>query len=321
MKGVEVHEYKNEAHSSPLVSVIITTYNHILYIEKSIESIVNQKTDFAYEIIIGDDNSTDGTREKCILYAEKYPEKIRLFLHDGENKIFINGKPTGRFNFIYSLKKARGNYIALCEGDDYWINNLKLQKQIDFLEKNKNYAICFHNCLEKHLNSLNDYNYVTTNKNSFDISDLFIRNFMPSSSILFRNQFKTVSLPDWFKKAVVGDWTLNLINAQYGKIGYINEVMSVHLIHEGGVWSHNKEIENIKSILILYDLLKSEFPPAKIYLEKLSEGKSRLLLLLANELRKQNKFFKSFILLIKSIYLHPKKTLLSPRNYYYFYFK
>src|SRR5690606_24296792 len=115
------------------------------YIRECIESVLNQKLSFQYEILIGDDDSTDGTREICMQYAKQYPEKIKLFLHKRENNILIEGRPSGRFNFIYNLYSARGKYIAFCEGDDYWTNTDKLQQQIKILESNKIYNICFHN--------------------------------------------------------------------------------------------------------------------------------------------------------------------------------
>lgn len=105
--------------ASPKVSVVIITYNHADFIADAIEGALMQETDFPYEIIIGEDESEDGTREICIDYAERYPERIRLFLRSREDVIYINGRPTGRFNSVESLKAARGEYIAACEGDDY----------------------------------------------------------------------------------------------------------------------------------------------------------------------------------------------------------
>src|SRR5690606_14855355 len=115
----EVEEVSNQVPDFVLVSVCIVTYNHVDYIRECIESVLNQKLSFQYEILIGDDDSTDGTREICMQYAKQYPEKIKLFLHKRENNILIEGRPSGRFNFIYNLYSARGKYIAFCEGDDY----------------------------------------------------------------------------------------------------------------------------------------------------------------------------------------------------------
>lgn len=121
----------------PLVSVCITTYNHAAFIAECLDSVLMQETDFPFEIIVGEDDSTDGTREICKAYAEKYPDKIRLFLRSENDKIYINERKTGRFNFIENLNAARGEYISICDGDDYWITVNKLKIQYDYLRKIK----------------------------------------------------------------------------------------------------------------------------------------------------------------------------------------
>ncbi|MGI9527182.1 MAG: glycosyltransferase family 2 protein, partial [Weeksellaceae bacterium] len=133
---VPVDEFPNEVPDDVKVSVCVQTYQHAPYIEECLNSILAQETDFNYEILLGEDASTDGTRDICIRYAKEHPTKIRLFLHHRENNILINGNPSGRFNLLYNFNSAKGKYIAICEGDDYWTDSLKLQKQVDFLEKN-----------------------------------------------------------------------------------------------------------------------------------------------------------------------------------------
>lgn len=127
----------------PIVSVCVQTYQHEAYIRECLDSLLNQKTSFHFEIILGEDDSEDGTREICQEYAAKHPDRIRLFLRDKKDKIFINGKKTGRFNFLENLKSCRGKYIAMCDGDDYWIDNYKLEKQISFIEKEAMVSLCY----------------------------------------------------------------------------------------------------------------------------------------------------------------------------------
>ena len=129
---VPVEHYPTKVPEEPLVSVCVQTYQHVDYIEDCLEGILMQETSFSYEILLGEDASTDSTRNICIEYAERYPDKIRLFLHSRENNIEIGGQPTGRFNYLYNLYNANGKYIALCEGDDYWTDSLKLQKFLNF---------------------------------------------------------------------------------------------------------------------------------------------------------------------------------------------
>ena len=128
----------------PLVSVCIQTFNHKNYITECLDGILNQKTTFDFEIILGEDESTDGTREICIQYHQKFPEKINLFLRSRKDVIYINSQPTGRYNFLENLKASSGKYIAICPGDDYWKDPLKLQKQVEFLESNEEAVGAFH---------------------------------------------------------------------------------------------------------------------------------------------------------------------------------
>jgi glycosyltransferase involved in cell wall biosynthesis len=138
-RKVPVEEFPNKVKQkikNPSVTVQIVTYNHVSFIKDALEGVLMQKTNFQFEIILGDDESQDGTREICIEYAKKYPGQIRLMLHKRENNIKILGKPCLIFQYIYNNFSARGKYIAVCSGDDYWTDSLKLQKQFDFLEAN-----------------------------------------------------------------------------------------------------------------------------------------------------------------------------------------
>lgn len=147
-----IQEYQNSvlsAISSPKISVLIITYNHADYISDALDSILKQKTSFEFEIILGDDQSTDGTREICIEYAKRFPDKIRLFLHFRENNIKVLGKPCGIFQYIYNMLQARGSYIAISSGDDVWTDPAKLQRQLDYLENNPKCSIVYQRWQEK----------------------------------------------------------------------------------------------------------------------------------------------------------------------------
>ncbi|MGJ8648962.1 MAG: glycosyltransferase family 2 protein [Opitutaceae bacterium] len=149
---IPVEEYPNqviETSPEPMVSCVISTYRHASYIRQCLESVVNQITDFPFEVCVGEDASDDGTREICIEFAERYPERVRLFLHSRENNIKIDGVPTGRFQGIYTKYQCRGKYIATCEGDDYWIDQRKLQMQVDAMESDSRISLCGTRCLVK----------------------------------------------------------------------------------------------------------------------------------------------------------------------------
>lgn len=251
-----VEAYPTKVKSSPLVSICVQTYQHVDYIKQCLDGILMQQTDFEFEILIGDDASEDGTREICIEYADKYPNKVKLFLHHRENNISIEGTPTGRFNFAYNLYMAKGKYIAICEGDDYWIDRSKLQKQVDFLENNKNYVLCAHNTT-----ALKEDKKVQLNK-SFEDGDfesvLLYGLNQDTLSVLFLNSFK--ELPSWFFQCPMGDYPLYLLLLeQGGKVKYLDEVMGVYRHHRGGMWSSMSKSKTGQRKIIALNLIDKGF--------------------------------------------------------------
>ncbi|MCI5055370.1 glycosyltransferase [Phaeodactylibacter sp.] len=212
-----VEEYPNKVTDVPVVSVCVMTYQHKDYIRQCLDSILMQKTDFPFEVLLGEDASTDGTREICIEYAERYPDKIRLFLHERANNIHINGSPTGRFNFLYNLFSAKGEYIALCEGDDYWVDIHKLQKQYDFLESNLEYVLV-----------------KSKQRNVDEIGNTLSVSNGGTRTIMFRN---IVKLPvDFINIIPHGDNLLNGVLKLYGKTFSLNEVTAAWRKHPEGLW-------------------------------------------------------------------------------------
>lgn len=230
------------------VSCHIITYNQKDFISQCIDGVLMQKTTFPFEIIIGDDNSTDGTREILMHYAEKYPEIIKLNLRRVRGK----GIP-GKDNFVTTLAMCHGEYISLCDGDDYWTDPLKLQKQVDFLEANQDFNICFHraNLLVNHNFILHEVP-VPYDEVPFDYITLLQNfNFITAASILFRNTEKNI-LPSWFNSLPFGDLGLYKIVSEGKKIACINEVMSVYRIHDAGVFSGLNQIETELKYLNFY---------------------------------------------------------------------
>ena len=219
----------------PIVSVTVATYQHVNYIRKCLDGILMQKTNFPYEIILGEDGSVDGTQEICKEYAEKYPDKIRLFIRDRKLSQYIgkNGKVT-RFNGIWNRMSSRGKYIAWCEGDDYWIEPLKLQRQVDFLESHQDYSMCFHNAFKLYMQR----GKVELFNNKCCDEDLSVHDaihdwIVPTASILVRKDV-AVNYPKWLARIYSGDYSLILLSINAGKVRYINEIMSVYRINETG---------------------------------------------------------------------------------------
>jgi glycosyltransferase involved in cell wall biosynthesis len=227
----------------PLVSVVIITYNHKNFISQCIEGVLSQQTNFLYEIIIGEDESSDGTREICQNYANRCPEKIQLLLRSRIDVIYIDDKPTGIFNFIETLKAATGKYIAICEGDDYWTSSDKLQNQVDFLEANPDYNLCFHNAIVKHEDEHKaetvfrnlESNKLQKNKEVYDMDDLISEEpLIPTASLLFRKTTPFI-FPKWFSTIMNTDMALFIHTCGNGRIKYFDECWSVYRKHKGGV--------------------------------------------------------------------------------------
>ncbi|MBK5214570.1 MAG: glycosyltransferase family 2 protein [Flavobacteriaceae bacterium] len=257
----EVGEYANQSfNNQPLVSILVLTYNHFKYIKQCIDSILEQKTNFSIEILIGDDESNDGTREICIDYSNRYPKIIRLFLHHRENNIKINGLNSGRYNYLYTFSKAKGKYIANCEGDDYWTDPLKLQKQVDFLEGNLDYVCCFHLCeiLREDLGGQISKQPLDRIKYDYTIQNLLSYWNIPTASIVFRHT-EPINFPSWFTNVASGDIALLMLIYEKGKFKLIEEYMSVYRITGGGVSISHSKFRMIHYRAVLYSHLNEYF--------------------------------------------------------------
>ncbi len=209
------------------VSVGITTYNHEKYIARALDSVLMQKTDFDYEIVIGEDCSTDDTRAIILNYNKRHPGRFRLLLNERNLGGHGNGGQVHR--------ACRGEYIAVLEGDDYWTSQDKLQKQVDFLDAHPGCSICFHNVRVVFEDGRKEpYDYCHPNQKQFSaVEDLLYSDFIPTSSTVYRNGL-IPEIPAWISRLPMGDWPIHILNAQHGDIGYINEVMGVWYIHPGG---------------------------------------------------------------------------------------
>lgn len=224
----------DEIKKKPLVSICSITYNHAPYICQCLEGFLMQKTNFPFEVIINDDCSTDGTTEILREYAEKYPDIIKPVYHD-EN---LYSKGQRGFYKKFCFPKAEGKYIALCEGDDYWVDPLKLQKQVDFLEGNPEYSLCFHRVkttYEKGCNGKDVFAHVRPGEYTLDY--ILRRWTVPTGSMLFRKDIlEHIPENPNFK---YGDNVLLLTCFSQGKVYCIDGVLGVYRRNLGG-WTMNK---------------------------------------------------------------------------------
>ncbi|ARV06776.1 hypothetical protein BTO04_08795 [Polaribacter sp. SA4-10] len=274
--------YKIEA---PLLSVCLITYNHVNYIQQAIEGVLMQEVDFAWELVIADDFSTDGTREVLLEYQDKYPDFIKLILQERNVGVTING--------IDLLTYPEAKYIAYFDGDDYWTDPFKLQKQVDFLERNADFVICFHpvKIWNENDQKLED-DYITRNvSETTDIYELAKGNYIHTPSVLFRNGL-IKEYPDEFYKSPVGDYFLHMLNAQFGKIKKLPDVMAVYRVHVNSVWSNNKQ--QGEKIIVYLDLMINYFKDPAIS-EILNNRKINMLQRSKVNSRVKRKFKKLFL--------------------------
>lgn len=234
------------------LSICCITYNHQYFIEEALRSFLNQKTVFDYEIIIGDDNSTDDTRKILLEYQKQFPAKVKLLLNTSNMGMMLN--------FIRTIETCKGKYIAMCDGDDYWTDPYKLQKQVVFLEANPGYAICFHRvyALEEGKELiLSDLN-TSDKEETYNIKDLACQNLMHTPSVVFRNGL-IKEFPVWFADSPVGDYVLHMLNARKGLIKYFPEPMAVYR-QNSGMWSgQTKQVRYKKWLTVMSLLLKEDF--------------------------------------------------------------
>lgn len=211
------------------VSVLMLTYNHEKYIADAIESVVKQKTGFPFELIIGEDCSTDNTARICREYQNKYPYIIKLT---------TNNENLGlQENFIRTYNQCTGEYIAICEGDDFWTNKHKLQIQTDFLDNHQNYSACFHRALnyyqEDDSKSISNGGYQKKVNTVFDIIN---SNPITNVAVMFRRGLFG-ELPSWFGQVTSYDFAIHVLNAEHGDVYFINKVMAVYRQHKESIWS------------------------------------------------------------------------------------
>lgn len=221
------------------VSVLMATYNHEGFITQAVNSVLRQEVNFDYEIIIGEDASTDRTHEIVLDFQQRHPDKIRVYLRDAidserDRALGVGGKT----NFVKCLYACQGQYVALLDGDDYWTSPDKLQKQVEFLDEHSECAICFHNVEVFYENqSRAPSNRCPPEQQRFSTLEDLIKGLdMPTSSVMFRRGLFE-KLPGWFDETKVGDSALHILNAQFGSAGYLNEVMAAYRVHGSGFWS------------------------------------------------------------------------------------
>jgi glycosyltransferase involved in cell wall biosynthesis len=217
------------------------TYNHEPYLGQAIDSVVAQQTSFPYELVIGEDSSTDRTLQIALAYQRARPEVVRVLPtveRLGPSK-----------NFERTLAACHGKYLALLEGDDYWTSTHKLQKQVDFLEQHPEYSICFHRVVSYYQHEQRfggEWGGDIKETSSFE--DLLKRHFIHTSSAMVRRA-TVPCLPAWMHDLHQGDWPFFVLHAKHGPIFLLNETMGVYRVTGRGIWSGLQKRQKLEAML------------------------------------------------------------------------
>lgn len=247
------------------VSVSLITYQHAATARQAVDSALLQETDFDVEVIIGDDASSDGTREILESYHDFAPASVKTLLRRE------NGGDAGLTNVLATIDAAEGEYIAFLDGDDYWTDPAKLQKQADFLDAHPDCAICAHRV--EHLQD-NGRSALSPNAphgtGSYDVGALILRNFAPKISTMVRRSALD-DLPGWYRSTQVAsaDWLLNVLAGRHGRIGFLNQVMAVHRIHGASVMAQHGAVRMLSDKLKAIPVLQRCLPQKRRELQQL----------------------------------------------------
>ncbi len=239
---------------NPLVSIVCATYNHAPFLRETLDSFLAQRTTFSIEILVHDDASTDGTADIVLEYQKRYPDLFRCILQT-ENQ-FSKGAKT----WVTLLKIARGKYAAICEGDDYWRDPLKLQKQFDYLESHPNVALSCHNAIiiNQKGEQIGDSRLKPSEQRDLSQDELIKGGYVLSLTMFFRNALK--EFPPELFRSPNGDLFICTLIGEHGGAHYHDDIIpAAYRFHEGGVWSLQQQVDRHRKAVRSYEQLALYF--------------------------------------------------------------
>ncbi len=232
------------------VSALITAYNHEKYIAQALDGILMQEVDFDFEVVVGDDCSTDRTREIVLDYARRHPGVIRTVFP--ERNLGDGGKPM----LVETVRACRGEYVAMMDGDDYWTAPYKLRRQAEFLDAHPECSLCHHDVRVVAEEGAEPPDRSGSRPPAFaTLEDLLHDNFVQSPTPMIRRE-AIAEFPAWYYASPWGDYPLYVMAAEKGLLGYIDEPMAVYRVHPGGIWSGLDRLARAKSVVEFYETLE-----------------------------------------------------------------
>lgn len=246
----------------PKVSIVTITYGHENYITQTLDGVLMQNYPGEIEFIIANDNSPDNTDEVVNSYFSSKNLPTNFSIKYTKHEVNKGMMP----NFIWALGQASGKYIALCEGDDYWTDPAKLQKQVGFLEENDDFNICFHSVsqLNETRNEMFEFNLNKSKTLVTELKNLCESNYIQTPSVLLR---KLPTYPAFLEDVYPGDWALYIVTIGKGKIRFLDENMAFYRIHYGGVHSTKNGSEYSVTFLNTMTLLRNYLFSKRFYTE------------------------------------------------------
>lgn len=268
-------------------SVSMITFNHEKFIAQAIESIMSQQTSFEFELVIGDDGSTDNTRTICEQYQKQFGNKIRLIFND-KNIGSVN-------NFLQNIYSCDGDFIAICDGDDFWTDNSKLQKQVSFLDSHSDYSFCFTNVRSVDANGKQIKPFTQIyNNNTFTHESYVAKITPPTVTTLLRKSMLPNIFPEEFKVLPNTDMFLKALLSEKGKVYFENIVTASYRINNAGVYSGLNSFNKLEDKINAYNIMFSYFKNnavRKNLLDAIASTNIKLLLIAARKFELL-KFFK-----------------------------
>lgn len=247
--------------AAPRVSVVLRTYDHARFVAQAIESVLIQRAPFPFELVIGEDCSSDGTRAIVERYAREQPELIRTVLPErnlGHGEILR-----------LALNEARGDFVAYLDGDDYWTSPDKLARQVAFLERNPDCASCFHDVSLVYDEAGLPSGSVSPGfgEERFGLEQIVMECFVPAPAMMFRREIAE-ALPGWVFDSAWIDWLIHIRSAQLGSIGCIPRPLAAYRVHRGGMFSGLDRVSQLEGDLDFYRRLEPEMPEQRELIER-----------------------------------------------------
>ncbi len=239
--------------ADPKVSVFVLTHDHVDWIGKALDSALEQDAPFPFEILVADDFSTDGTRERVLEYAARHPDLIRTYLP--ERNLGVAGI------WLEAASRCRGEYVAILEGDDYWTSPAKLARQVELLDSRPEWTSCFHRATLFHDDEAAPPRPATPafDRDVFELDDVIRACFIPFLTVDLP-ALRPAGIPSWAFSYEWFDWLFHIYCARQGPIGFLDEDMAAYRVHGGGNWSARDRSTQLEEDLLVYERLSREMP-------------------------------------------------------------